>query len=118
MKTKLPHPILPIRYVFYPPALNTIPEQLLTAIDDWCRKNSTPLIPGYEGPGANGIGIAIQVPEDMDTKVFADSLFAFIDSQWKTASNAYFVGSIMRRIFKTIGNKGRWLVFPRLIVSI
>lgn len=117
MKTKLPHPILPIRYVFRPPVLLTIPEKLLTAIDDWCQENSTPLIPGYEGPGADGIGVAIQVPEDMDTKVFADSLFAFIDSQIHIVGS-FLVGSYMRQSFKTIGNRGRWLVFPRLIVSI
>jgi hypothetical protein len=117
MNTKLPHPILPIRYHFRSKPSVTISEKLLTALDDWSGENDTRLIPGYEGPGADGIGIAIQVPEYMDTKVFADALLAFVHSQIHIVGS-FVVGAYMRQTFKTIGNKGRWLVFPRLIVAI
>lgn len=117
MQTKFSHPILPNRYFFRRQEQISISEKLLAAIDDWSGQNNTRLVPGYEGPGADGIGIAIQVPEDMDTKVFADSLFSFVHSQIHIIGN-FLVGAYMRQSFRTIGNKGRWLVFPRLIVSI
>lgn len=114
----LSHPVLPdipIHEDCSRPIIHLISLYLLSLLEDWCKPNGAILIPGYEGPGANGTGVAILIPEDWHSDVFLSALIRYMEAH---ADFSHHLIHGMRSSFGIFANKGKCLVFPNLVVTL